>query len=100
MSVDFDVRPLMFNLERIACAIEKVQLRVDIPEMSPQVHVPAPIVNIEARPGAMTYSGPPPAALPPVAPPVVIVNLPRWPLVLLSMAMILQAAVSLGLVHH
>ncbi len=99
MSVDFDARPLIWNLERIAAGIEKIQLRVDVPEINPHVHVAAPVVNVEARPGHMhlTSDAAPTVTFPPAT---VIVKMPVWPSLILVFAALLQAAVALQLFPH
>ncbi len=96
--VDFDVRPLVWNLERIAAAVEKVQLRVDIPPFNPVVQVEAPVVNIEARPGSMTVAlEPAPQLSMPGALPQITINTPAWPTICLLLVTVVQIAIALNL---
>ncbi len=96
--VDFDVRPIVWNLERIAAAVEKVQLRVDIPPFNPVVQVEAPVVNIEARPGAMTVAleAAPQLSVPGAMPQIVVMT-PSWPTICLLLVVIIQIAIALNL---
>lgn len=99
--IDFDIRPIVFNLERIAAAIEKVQLRVDIPEMHPVFNVPpgeSPRVQVDfkapdVKPTIEVQAAP--IGIMPAA--TVVVQSPVWPSLVLVVATILQIAAACGL---
>ena len=108
-----DLRPINFNLERIAAAIEKIQLVVNVPDISPQVdvhvapstcsvQVEAPEVKLtlpEMNPSIMLNAAEGQTIALPA--PLVSVSLPIWPIfaaaALPAIASVVHILVSLGL---
>lgn len=95
LALEFDIRPFLWNLERIAAAVEKIQLCVNVPEIQPQIHVTHPEVNVDVRPAGLTPTINVPATPPPS--PVVNITMPAWPFVFLAVCTLLQLAYALGL---
>lgn len=120
-----DLRPVTVCLERIAAAIDKIQLVVNIPEFAPphvtvaaaELHVPAPVVHVAAPVVNPQFSSPDvKVTLPEMKPsillqasegqpiaipaPNVTVNIPMWPIVatgvLPGLAAIVYILVALG----